>query len=120
MTKSAITVMVDVQHAVAGNGNCSGGKYQASCDQEGITVQDKHVQITYQLTGATPAGIVFTGFSASPSGQLTPPAISPDGRSMKTVDIDTRAEVIKVDLEFRDHNTAFVYDPEVTNDPIPT
>jgi hypothetical protein len=119
MTKSAITVMVDVQPAADGKGNCSGGQYQASCDQEGITVHDKNVQITYQLTGATPADIVFTGFSASPSGQLTPPAISPDGRSMKTIDVDIRAAVIKVDLEFRDRTSAFVYDPEVTNEPIP-
>jgi hypothetical protein len=120
MTKTAITVMVDVQHAADGNGNCSGGQYQASCDQEGITVENKNAQITYQLTATTPASIVFTGFSASPSGQLTPPAISSDGRSMKTVDIDTRAGAIKVDLEFRDQNTAFVYDPEVSNEPNPT
>ena len=119
MTKSAITVMVDVQQATDGNGNCSGGHYQASCDQEGISVQDKGIQITYQLTDATPAGIVFTGFSASPAGQLTPPSISPDGRSMKTIDIDTRTGTIKVDLEFRNGSSAFVYDPEVTNDTPP-
>jgi hypothetical protein len=34
---------------------------------------------------------------------------------MKTVDIDTRAGTIKVDLEFRDGSSAFVYDPEVDN-----
>jgi hypothetical protein len=119
MTKSAITVMVDVQPALNGQGNCSGGQYQASCDQEGIKVRDKSVQITYQLTNTTPTGIIFNGFTASPAGQLTPPAISPDGRSMKTIDIDTREEVIKVDLAFMANNSVFVYDPEVTNDPNP-
>jgi hypothetical protein len=121
VTKSTITVMVDVQHAVDGKGNCSGGQYQASCDQEGITVTQKNVQITYQLTGTTPASIVFNGLTATPDGQLTPPAISPDGRSMKTIDVDTRAVVIKVDLGFRDNSNGadFVYDPEVDNIPIP-
>jgi hypothetical protein len=35
------------------------------------------------------------------------------------MDIDTRAGAIKVDLDFRDNTVSFVYDPEVTNDPIP-
>jgi hypothetical protein len=37
---------------------------------------------------------------------------------MTTIDSDTRSEVIKVDLEFRD-TTVFVYDPEVVNVPEP-
>jgi hypothetical protein len=117
MSKTPITIKVDVQPALAGNGNCSGGRYQAICDQEGITVHDKNIQINYVLSPATPNGIVFSGFTASPTGQLTPPSISPDGRSMTTNDLDTRAGVIKVNLEFRD-NSVFVLDPEVTNDPV--
>lgn len=116
MSRNEQIVMVDVQHVSDGNGNCSGGRYKASCDQDGITVGEKGVQVTYRLTEATPPGIVFHGFTASPSGQLTPPAISPDGRSMTTMDVITNAGVIKVDLQFKD-NTVFVFDPEVTNVP---
>lgn len=118
MSKKQITVMVDVQYAPNGDGNCSGGRFQASCDQEGITVGQKNVEITYQMTDATPAGIIFYGFTARPAGQLSKPAISKDGRTMTTIDSDTRAGTIKVDLEFQD-NTVFVYDPEVENVPEP-
>lgn len=118
MSKQQITVIVDVQYAPNGDGNCSGGRFQASCDQEGITVSQKNVEITYQLSAATPRGIIFHGFTANPTGQLNKPTISKDGRTMTTVDSDTRAGSIKVDLEFQD-TTVFVYDPEVENVPDP-
>lgn len=118
MSKEKITVMVNVQYAPNNDGNCSGGRFQASCDQEGIKVSKKNVEIIYQLTAATPAGIIFHGFTATPSGQLSKPTISKDGRTMTTIDSDTRAGVIKVDLEFQD-TTVFVYDPEVENSPEP-
>jgi hypothetical protein len=118
MSKEQITVLVNVQYAPNGDGNCSGGRFQASCDQEGVTVRAKNVEITYSLTSTTPGGIVFHGFTAAPAGQLSKPTISKDGRTMTTIDSDTRADVIKVDLEFQDM-TVFVYDPEVTNVPDP-
>lgn len=116
MSRTEQIVMVDVQYALDGAGNCSGSRYRASCDQDGITIGDKGVQVTYRLTDTTPAGVVFSGFKATPSGQLTPPSISADGRSMTTVDTMTSTGVIKVDLQFRD-NSVFVFDPEVTNGP---
>jgi hypothetical protein len=118
VSKQQIAVMVDVQYATNGDGNCSGGRFQASCDQEGITVREKNVEITYRLTDATPGGIIFHGFTAAPAGQLSKPTISKDGRTMTTIDSDTRAGAIKVDLEFQD-TTVFVYDPEVENVPDP-
>jgi hypothetical protein len=119
MSKQPITVIVDVQYAPDGKGNCSGGRFNASCDQEGVTVRAKNVEITYRLTDSTPGGISFHGFTATPAGQLSKPSISKDGRTMTTTDSDTRAESIKVDLEFLDA-TVFVYDPEVLNEPEPT
>jgi hypothetical protein len=118
MSKQQMTVTVDVQYAPGGDGNCSGGRFQASCNQEGITVREKNVEICYQLSDATPPGIIFHGFTANPAGQLSKPTISKDGRTMTTIDSDTQAGRIKVDLEFQD-TTVFVYDPEVDNVPPP-
>lgn len=118
MSKRQVTVLVDVRYEPSGEGNCSGGRYQASCDQEGITVSEKNVEIIYQLTETTPRGIIFHGFTATPAGQLGKPTISKDGRTMSTIDSDTSAGSIKVDLEFQD-TTVFVYDPEVENNPPP-
>lgn len=118
MSKQQITVMVDVQYAPNGDGNCSGGRFQASCDQEGVKVEERNAVLTYQLTEATPGGIIFHGFTAKPAGQLSKPTISKDGRTMTTIDSDTLAGVIKVNLEFQD-TTVFVYDPEVDNVPPP-
>lgn len=113
-------VSVDVQPAPDGKGNSNDGRYNITCVKEGITVHKKNTDIIYQLTSDTPKGIVFTGFTAVPDGQLGAPSITGNGSKMTSTDAlsNLTKEVIKVTLQFSDGH-AFDYDPEVTNDPQP-
>ena len=114
-------VSVDVQPAPDGKGNSSDGRYNITCVKYGITVHKKNTDIIYQLTSDTPKGIVFTGFTAVPDGQLGTPSITGNGSKMTSTDAltNTVKETIKVTLLFSDGTSDFNYDPEVTNDPRP-
>lgn len=113
-------VSVDVQYALNGKGNSGNGRFNVTCVEYGITVKQKNTNIIYQLTNDTPKGIVFTGFTAVPDGQLGAPVITANGTKMTVTDAltNTTKETIKVTLLFSD-TTGFGYDPEVTNEPQP-
>jgi hypothetical protein len=111
--------VVDVQYALDGKGNSTDGRYQVSCDPDNITVGDKNTTIVYELSGTTPEGIVFNGYTQTPAGQLAKPSISQDGRVMSINDSNTIKEVFKLTLLFKD-NAVFGFDPEVTNNPVPS
>jgi hypothetical protein len=110
---------VDVQYALDGKGNSSDGRYQVSCDPNNVIVGEKNTAIIYELSETTPEAIIFDGYTQSPSGQLSKPAISEDGRVMTFIDSNTTKQVFKLTLLFKD-NAVFGFDPEVTNNPVPS
>lgn len=114
-------VSVDVQPAPDGKGNSTDGRYNITCVDYSITVRKKNTDIIYQMTNDTPKGIVFTGFTAEPEGQLGAPAITSNGTKMTSTDAltNTEKEAIKVTLLFSNGTSNFGYDPEVINDPRP-
>ena len=66
-----------------------------------LTVTEPNTIINYQLIDPTPAELRFTGVTiAPPNEQLSPPAISTDGRNLTLNDVNTVAEDFVVTFEF--------------------
>ena len=66
-----------------------------------LTVTEPNTIINYQLVDPTPAELKFTGVTiAPPNDQLSPPAISTDGRNLTLNDVNTVEGDFVVTFEF--------------------
>lgn len=86
-----------------------------------LTVTEPNTIINFQLVDPTPAELRFTGVKvAPPNDQLSPPAISTDGRNLTLNDVNTVAEDFVVTFQFNNELAAprlQASDPDVVNRP---
>ncbi len=113
-------IQVKIKFMPDGDGNTADKRYKVKCTPARIPVHHGDAVLNYQLVSAPP-GIVFDGFDKVrpyPGRQLSAPSISADGKMMTFSDRNTENEPIVIILKFRD-NSVILFDPEVTNEPIP-
>src|SRR5471030_2990721 len=113
-------IKVKIKFMPDGNGNTADNRYKVKGKPSHIPVHHGDAVLNYQLVSA-PKGIVFDGFdkiSSNPGHQLSKPSISADGKMMTFSDRNSENEAILIILKFRD-NSVILFDPEVTNEPIP-
>lgn len=72
-----------------------------------LTVTEPNTIVNYQLVDPTPAELKFTGVTiAPPNDQLSPPAISTDGRNLTLNDVNTVAGDFIVTFQFNTEQQA--------------
>lgn len=87
-----------------------------------IKVTSANAVIGYQLVDPTPPDIRLTGYAlVNPPKivpQLSAPAISPNGRLMTLVDLNSVKADLHISLQFMDKDSqVFAHDPQIGNDP---
>ena len=76
-------------------------KIKVTLNPPTLTVTERNSIVNYELVDPTPAELRFTGVTiAPPNDQLSPPAISTDGRNLTLNDVNTVAEDFVVTFQF--------------------
>lgn len=95
------------------------GGYDISFAPPSTKVSKKNTEMVYQLSEDTPAGMVFTGMRASPSGEMGAPTVSAKGRQIAFNNANSKKETMAVTLAIGGEVDLEAV-PEVINDPQPS
>jgi riboflavin synthase len=97
------------------------GKYLVKTEPEVPVITQQDTIINYQIVDTAGFPIVFTGMTVKPkhNDQLSPAAVSMDGRLLTFSDLNTVKMTLDIRLHFDEKEQgAFSHDPQVENDPV--